>query len=226
MAKKTTTRKMHDKRHAAQAGNELNGAEAKVGNFLHNFVRPNWPILVAMVLLVIVAILVIMEWQQREKQELAGAFAEVRAAKTISALQKLADKYGTQAPGELAAFQAARRLYEDAQYVEAANAFEQFVESFTNSELTIDAYFGRAYSLENDKLLADAHTIYLNINEMPAATAEDKAEAFCGAARTAYALDKPEKVRQYYESAMSAVDQGYYKEQAQEMLKRMSLDAS
>ena len=224
MAKKTATRKMQDKRHAAQAGEELNSAEAKVGNFLHNFVRPNWPVLVAMVLIAIVAVLVILEWQQREKQQLAGAFAEVKTAKTISALRKLADKYGTQAPGELAAFLVARRLYEEAQYVETANAFEQFVENFPNSKLKVDAYFGWAYSLENNNLLADAQTIYLKISEMARAAAEGKAEAFCGAARTAYALDKQEKARQYYEAAMSAVDQGYYKEQAQEMLKRMDRD--
>ncbi|MFO7820896.1 MAG: hypothetical protein R6V56_02385 [Lentisphaeria bacterium] len=221
MAKKTATRKMNERHNHQPDAPEANSVEEKVGHFLHSFVLPHWPMLVAAVLVIIIAAIAGKQWSDYKAEKLATAFAEVRTAETVSQLRQLASEYKDTKPGELAAFSAARQLYEEEQYLQAAEAFAKFNEQYKQSELAVDALLGWAYALENNQQYSDSQKIYLDVVRTEKASAEAKAEAYCGAGRTALALDTPEKARQHFESAMAEVDQGVYRQQAEQMLEKI-----
>lgn len=225
MAKKTVTRKFHDRHDSAGGHGEPKNAEQKVSQFICDVVLPNWVSILLAALIAVAVVIGFHNWSQAQREKRAEMLAEVSAAATVGELRALAEKYSGKPAGLIATFAAAKQLYTERQYVEAENAFATFAKDHPKTQLAVDALIGWAYSLEARGKSANAEKVFLDAAGNPNAAAEQRAEALCGAGRNALAQGEKQfaTARRHYENAMAAVDTGLYRQRARDALQRIEL---
>jgi tetratricopeptide (TPR) repeat protein len=188
--------------------------EARVG--------PHWQRMLAAVVVVALVLTLALLLHKRRAERLDMGFYQVSSAQTVDELRALAVDLRGSKPGEQAAFLLARRLYEDAQYADAAVAFSEFLTEYSTSDMLAAARLGSAYALEADARLNEAQEAFVVAADL-VEDATSAAEAWLGAGRCAESRGLDKQARQYYENGVAASDSGTFRDQAVIALKRLQV---
>lgn len=141
----------------------------------------------AVALVAIVAVVIGVSSARAAK--VARGFAALQAAEDAQAFIDVADEFSGTAPGVQASLEAARRLYEEGKYDQAATRFALVLQTYADLPVAEAARFGEAYSLEAQKEYQGAQKRFADLVESVADTAKI-VDACLGVARCARAQGK------------------------------------
>lgn len=158
----------------------------------------------AAVLLVLVAIAVVRVVSARREERLGAGFAALSKAEDTEALQAVARDHDGSPAAARARLQAARRLYDEGKYDQAATAFSLAHKAAADPALAVAAGLGEAYAVEASGQPEAAEKTFADM----AAKTDSKAmaiDAWLGAGRCAKAQGKLAEAEKYLERATAAV---------------------
>jgi len=156
------------------------------------------------VLLVLVAVAAVRMVSARRAERLGAGFAALSKAEDTEALQAVARDHDGSPAAARARLLAARRLYDEGKYDQAATAFSLAHKAAQDPALTVAASLGEAYALEASGKPEAAEKAFADI----AAKAGSQAmaiDAWLGAERCAKAQGKLAEAEKYLERATASV---------------------
>jgi len=155
-------------------------------------------------------------------RRISEGFAALDTASGTDDYLEAASTYAGLLPGELAAYQAGRSFLEAHKYERAKSQFQLFLKDYPRSRLAGAARLGLAYADEGRKKWLDAEKLFVEAAKAVTG-AENIAEAYLGAGRCAEAGGRLAQAVKWYEAAVAAGAEGYFRQAALDALKEIKL---